>query len=87
MGGDGELDHIVGGDALALVARVRQFGERQRVNPIHFLFSRGRIRRIDADETVSYLLYQHFCVQAICLALYYIEVLRESQLVAAAALV
>ena len=42
---DRVLDHVVGRDALALVARVRPLGERQVPAGVHLLRRRRRIRR------------------------------------------
>ena len=49
----GELDHVEGRDALALVLGMRQAGVGQVEGGINFIGGHGRLRRVDDDEAIA----------------------------------
>ena len=78
---DGILDHIVGRNPLALVARMRHLRERQVPERIHILLIRRRIRRIDLHITVSGTFQQGIGVHHVRMNLDVMEVLCKCPLV------
>ena len=84
VGVHGELDHVVGRDALTLVPRVRKLGERQVPEGVHFLGGGRRERRIDLDIPLPYRLQDGVRMHHVGMGLYPMEVLRKSALVLAA---
>ena len=87
VGDDRILDHIVGGDAFAFVALVRQLGEWQVPEGIHFIFACRRIRRVDLDIAVPDGLHDGLRVEHIGVGFDLVEVFCEGLSVGKAALV
>ena len=72
---DAELDHLVGGDAFALVFRVRKASVRQVETAVQLFGSERRVRRIDDDVAPSCSLQKSLSVHFVALFLDVSEVL------------
>ena len=86
MRDDAVLNHIVGRNALVLIARMRELGERQIPVRVHLFGRRRRTRRIHLHVTAGDRFHYHLRVHHISLELYLVKILRESLLVLKASL-
>ena len=84
---DRVLDHVIGRNPLAFVARMRSLGERQVPERIHLLRRGWRVRWIDLDISVPYRLDDSRRMHHVGMGLDQVEILRNSLLVGQAFLI